>query len=64
MLLSGDSLNIPFYQGGGSYTGTIRLIPEPSTAILTGAGLVGLLAMTRRLAASRSRSIQLRQATE
>jgi hypothetical protein len=53
MLANGGSLNNLFNQGGGSHTGTIRLVPEPSTAVLLGAGLLGVLALTRRLAARR-----------
>jgi hypothetical protein len=46
-LASGDSLNSVFYQGGyngpeGSYTGIIRLVPEPSTALLLALGLAWL----------------------
>lgn len=52
-LLFGDSLNNVFRQGGyndGSqvYSGTITLVPEPSTAPLVGFGLLGLLAVGRR----------------
>lgn len=52
-LASGESLNNLFYQGGygGWATGTIRLVPEPSTAGLVGFGLLGLLAAGRRRAA-------------
>jgi hypothetical protein len=41
-LASGEPIDNIFYQGGGSYTGTITLIPEPSTALLFDLGLVGL----------------------
>lgn len=47
-LASGESLDNEFWQGGGFYTGTIRLVPEPSTGLLVGGGLVGLLAVQRR----------------
>ena len=43
-LAPGDPIDNIFYQGGGSYTGTIALIPEPSTALLLGLGLAGLAA--------------------
>jgi hypothetical protein len=48
-LASGESLDNIFYQGGGGYTGTIRLIPEPSTGLLLGLGLTGLALFHRRL---------------
>jgi hypothetical protein len=47
-LASGDPIDNIFYQGGGSYTGTITLVPEPSTALLLAFGLVGLAAGRRR----------------
>jgi hypothetical protein len=48
-LASGESIDNIFYQGGFSYyTGTITLIPEPSTALLLAAGLAGLAAAGRR----------------
>ena len=46
-LTSGDSLNNVFHQGGGGFDGTIRLVPEPTTALLLGFGLAGL-AVRRR----------------
>ncbi len=47
-LASGEPLDLWFGQGGGTYTGTITLIPEPATGLLFGAGLAGL-ALRRRL---------------
>ena len=46
----GGSLDNAFYQGGyaGTYTGTIRLVPEPSTASLLALGLIGIAAVRRR----------------
>jgi hypothetical protein len=49
-LASGESIGNIFYQGGGAYTGTIRLVPEPSTALLFALGLVGLAVGGRRRA--------------
>jgi hypothetical protein len=45
-----------FYQGGyadtyTTYTGIIRLVPEPTTASLLALGLVGIAAVGRRRAA-------------
>jgi hypothetical protein len=47
-LSEGGSLNALFRQGGSVFTGTIRLVPEPSTALLLGSGLLGLMAMGSR----------------
>jgi hypothetical protein len=60
-LNSGDSLNNVFYQGcydGGTWqtTGTIRLVPEPSHAVLLGSALLGLLGLARRGPAWSSRT--------
>lgn len=49
-LILGDPLDLWFSQGGGSYTGTITLVPEPATGLLFGLGLAGL-ALRRQLAA-------------
>jgi hypothetical protein len=51
-LTSGDFIDNVFYQGGyaGTYTGIIRLVPEPSTAALLALGLVGIAAMRRQRA--------------
>lgn len=46
-LASGEPINNIFYQGGGSYTGTIQLVPEPSTALLLTLGLL-IFAMQHR----------------
>ena len=43
-LASGESIDNIFYRGGGSYTGTITLIPEPSSVLLLALGLVGIAA--------------------
>jgi hypothetical protein len=50
-LVDGGSVNNHFLQGGyaAQYTGTITLIPEPSTAVLLSLGLTGLAAGRRRL---------------
>ncbi len=50
-LALGGSLNNVFYQGGyaGSITGTITLVPEPSTALLLAFGLMGLAVRRRRM---------------
>jgi hypothetical protein len=47
-LVLGEPINNTFYQGGSSYAGTIRLVPEPSTALLLAFGLVGIAAGRRR----------------
>jgi hypothetical protein len=47
-LASDEPIDNIFYQGGGSYTGTIRLVPEPSTALLLTLGLVMLTAGRQR----------------
>jgi hypothetical protein len=48
-LESGDPINNTFFQGGGNYTGTIRLLPEPSgiLQLLSGLTTLGLLARRR-----------------
>jgi hypothetical protein len=55
-LASGAPINNVFYQGGYDHgnwqaTGTIRLVPEPSTALLLALGLVGIAVGRRRTAA-------------
>jgi hypothetical protein len=47
---SGESIESFFEQGGGSYTGIIELVPEPSTALLLALGLGGIAAGRRRRA--------------
>ena len=48
-LLSGDPLDVQFYHGRGSHTGSISLlIPEPATAVFVGCGLAGFAAAGRR----------------
>ena len=47
-LASGEPIDNIFYQGGGDYTGTITLVPEPTTASLLALGLVGIAAGRRR----------------
>ena len=49
-LASGESIDNIFYQGGGSYTGTITLVPEPSTALLYACALTTLALLRRRAA--------------
>jgi hypothetical protein len=48
-LASGDPLDNVFFQGGGSYAGTISLVPEPSAALLQ----ITAFAMLMGLAAKR-----------
>jgi len=48
-LASGETIDNIFYQGDGDYTGTIRLVPEPSTGLLLGLGLAGLALFHRRV---------------
>ncbi len=47
---SGTPFSNTFFQGGygSTYTGTIRLVPEPNTALLVSLGLVGLAARRQR----------------
>jgi hypothetical protein len=51
-LTNGGSLDNDFYQGGyaGTWTGTIRLVPEPTTASLLALGLLGIAAVGRKRA--------------
>ena len=47
-LASGEMLSTDYCQGGSLCTGTITLVPEPSTALLLAFGLLGLAAEGRR----------------
>jgi len=57
-LQSGDTFEVGFSQGGGGFTGTITLAPEPSTALLFATGLAALGVTQRRRRPDHLRSVR------